>query len=65
MGNTISQVTIELLRKLKFTTVFGNLGSTEETLQKNFPADFRYIQTLHESSAVAAAVGYAQATRNV
>ncbi|WP_368938746.1 thiamine pyrophosphate-binding protein, partial [Morganella morganii] len=65
MGKTIRQVTFELLRQLNITTVFGNPGSTEETFLKNFPADFRYIQTLHESSAVAAADGYAQSTRNV
>lgn len=65
MEKTIRQVTFELLRQLNITTVFGNPGSTEETFLKNFPADFRYIQTLHESSAVAAADGYAQSTRNV
>ena len=65
MGKTIRQVTFELLRQLNITTVFGNPGSTEETFLKNFPADFRYIQTLHESSAVAAADGYAQSTRQV
>lgn len=65
MKKTIRQVTFELLRQLNITTVFGNPGSTEETFLKNFPADFRYIQTLHESSAVAAADGYAQSTRNV
>lgn len=65
MGKTIRQVTFELLRQLNITTVFGNPGSTEETFLKNFPADFRYIQTLHESSAVAAADGYAQSIRHV
>ncbi|MEG0279848.1 MAG: benzoylformate decarboxylase [Morganella sp. (in: enterobacteria)] len=65
MDKTIRQVTFELLRQLNITTVFGNPGSTEETFLKNFPADFCYIQTLHESSAVAAADGYAQSTRNV
>ncbi|OBU11569.1 benzoylformate decarboxylase [Morganella psychrotolerans] len=65
MDKTIRQVTFELLRQLNITTVFGNPGSTEETFLKDFPEDFRYIQTLHESSAVAAADGYAQSTRNV
>lgn len=60
---TIRDVTFQLLRDLGMTTVFGNPGSTEETFLKNFPKDFRYIQTLHESSAVAAADGYAQGTR--
>ncbi len=65
MKKTIRQVTFELLRKLGVTTVFGNPGSTEETFLKDFPSDFRYIQTLHESSAVAAADGYAQGMRKV
>ena len=33
------------------------------SFQRDFPADVRYIQTLHESPAVGAADGYAQATR--
>ncbi|HGM9948379.1 MULTISPECIES: benzoylformate decarboxylase [unclassified Providencia] len=60
---TIRDVTFDLLRKLELTTLFGNPGSTEETFLKDFPKDFRYVQTLHESSAVGAADGYAQATR--
>lgn len=60
---TIREVTFDLLRDLGLTTIFGNPGSTEETFLKDFPKDFRYIQTLHESSAVGAADGYAQATR--
>lgn len=62
---TIREVTFDLLRKLDITTIFGNPGSTEETFLKDFPDDFRYVQTLHESSAVGAADGYAQVTRKV
>lgn len=65
MKKTIRQVTFDLLRKLDITTVFGNPGSTEETFLKDFPSDFRYIQTLQEASAVAAADGYAQGMRKV
>lgn len=65
MKKNIRQVTFDLLRKLDITTVFGNPGSTEETFLKEFPADFRYIQTLHEASAVAAADAYAQSMRKV
>ncbi|MGF7483069.1 benzoylformate decarboxylase [Providencia sp. SP181] len=65
MQKTIRQVTFDLLRKLDITTVFGNPGSTEETFLKDFPSDFRYIQTLQEASAVAAADGYAQGMRKV
>jgi len=60
---TIREVTFQLLRDLDITTVFGNPGSTEETFLKEFPSDFRYIQTLHEASAVGAADGYAQIMR--
>lgn len=60
---TIRDVTMELLRELELTTIFGNPGSTEETFLKNFPKDFKYIQVLQETSAVGAADGYAQATR--
>ncbi|TVP71400.1 MAG: benzoylformate decarboxylase [Leptolyngbya sp. LCM1.Bin17] len=64
MAKSIRQVTFELLRQLGLTTIFGNPGSTEETFLMDFPEDFRYIQTLHEASAVGAADGYAQATRH-
>jgi len=63
MTTTVRQATFGLLRELGITTVFGNPGSTEETFLKDFPKDFRYIQTLQEASAVGAADGYAQATR--
>ncbi|WP_182360023.1 benzoylformate decarboxylase [Tomitella gaofuii] len=63
MGQTIRDVTFQLMRELNLTTIFGNPGSTEETFLKNYPADFRYIQALQEASAVAIADGYAQATR--
>ncbi|GAA4813694.1 benzoylformate decarboxylase [Tomitella cavernea] len=63
MGQTIRDVTFQLMRELNLTTIFGNPGSTEETFLKNYPADFRYIQALQEASAVGIADGYAQATR--
>lgn len=62
---TIRSATFELLRTLNIQTIFGNPGSTEETFLQDFPTDFHYIQTLHESSAVGAADGYAQATKTV
>ncbi|OZI74963.1 benzoylformate decarboxylase [Bordetella genomosp. 12] len=62
-ARTIREVAFELFRDLGLTTIFGNPGSTEETFLKDFPKDFRYIQTLHESSAVGAADGFAQANR--
>jgi benzoylformate decarboxylase len=60
---TVRDVTYQLLREFGLTTVFGNLGSTEETFLKNFPKDFRYILALQEASVVGIADGYAQAMR--
>ncbi|MGH3633447.1 MAG: benzoylformate decarboxylase, partial [Mycobacterium sp.] len=61
---TVREAVIELLRAFGITYIFGNPGSTELPLYRNFPDDFRYILGLHESVAVAMADGYAQATRN-
>jgi glyoxylate carboligase len=49
---------------LGMTTIFGNPGSTELRFFKDAPAELRYVLALQESSAVAMADGYAQATRN-
>jgi benzoylformate decarboxylase len=60
---TVRDVTYDLLRAHRMTTVFGNVGSTEETFLKDFPADFRYVLGLQEASVVAMADGFAQGTR--
>ncbi|MBV8055677.1 MAG: benzoylformate decarboxylase, partial [Deltaproteobacteria bacterium] len=60
---TVRDVTFDLLRKFGLTTIFGNVGSTEETFLKNFPSDFRYVLSLQEASVIGIADGYAQATR--
>jgi benzoylformate decarboxylase len=60
----VREATYDLLRQLGLTTIFGNPGSTEETFLRNYPDDFRFILGLHEASVVAAADGYAQATRS-
>jgi benzoylformate decarboxylase len=60
---TVRDVTYQLLRESGLTTIFGNVGSTEETFLKNFPSDFRYILALQEASVIGIADGYAQATR--
>ncbi len=59
---TVQEAFFDVARRLKLTTIFGNPGSTEETLLKNFPTDFRYVLALQEAPAVAMADGYAQAT---
>lgn len=61
---TVREATFELLRSLKVTTIFGNPGSTELTMFREFPADFRYVLGLQESVVVGMADGFAQATHN-
>lgn len=60
--DTVRTATIRLLRRREMDTVFGNPGSTELGLLRDFPTDFRYILGLHEAVAVAMADGYAQTT---
>ena len=61
---TVREAVLRLFRKLGMTTIFGNPGSTELPLFRDFPADFRYVLGLQESLVVGMADGYAQATRN-
>jgi benzoylformate decarboxylase len=62
--NTVRDAVIRLLRELGMTTIFGNPGSTELPMFRNFPGDFRYVLGLQESVVIAMADGYAQSTRN-
>jgi benzoylformate decarboxylase len=62
MGS-VRDVTYQLFRDLGLTTIFGNVGSTEETFLKNFPKDFRYVLAPQEASVIAIADAFAQATR--
>ena len=61
---TVREAVLRLLRAFGMTTFFGNPGSTELPLFRDFPSDFRYILGLQESLAVGMADGYAQARRN-
>jgi benzoylformate decarboxylase len=61
---SVRAAVFELLRDFGLTTVFGNPGSTELPMFRDFPPDFRYVLGLQESISVAAADGFAQATRN-
>jgi benzoylformate decarboxylase len=60
---TVRDVTYDLLRAYGLTTIFGNLGSTEEPFLADYPSDFRYVLGLQEASVIAMADGFAQATR--
>jgi hypothetical protein len=46
----------------RITTIFGNPGSNELPLLRDFPDDFRYILALQEGAAIAMADGFAKAT---
>ena len=60
---TVRDATFDLLRAYGLTTIFGNVGSTEEPFLANLPADFRYVLGLQEASVIAMADGFAQAKR--
>src|SRR6186713_2094329 len=61
---TVREAVLQLLRAFGMTTIFGNPGSTELPLFRDFPQDFRYVLGLQEAVVVGMADGYAQATRN-
>ncbi len=61
---TVREVTLDLLRELGVTTVFGNPGSTELPFLKDFPDDFTYVLGLQEASVLGMAEGFAQGTGN-
>ena len=62
-SETVWHAFYNLLRAYGLKTIFGNPGSTEQPMLKNFPSDFEYILGLQEASVVAMADGYSQATR--
>ncbi len=58
---TVRDAVYSLLREFGLTTVFGNPGSTELPMFRQFPPDFRYVLGLQESVVVSMADGFAQA----
>jgi benzoylformate decarboxylase len=61
---TVREAVFSLLRGFGLTTVFGNPGSTELPMFRDFPDDFRYVLGLQESLVVSMADGYAQGRRD-
>jgi benzoylformate decarboxylase len=59
---TVREATFELMRAHGMTTIFGNPGSTEIPMLKDFPQDFSYILGLQELVVVGMADGFAQAS---
>jgi benzoylformate decarboxylase len=60
---SVRRAVFDLLRAFRMTTVFGNPGSTELRMFREWPDDFRYVLGLQESVVVALADGFAQARR--
>ena len=59
---SVREATFELFRAHGMTTIFGNPGSTELPMLRDFPADFTYILGLQELVVVGMADGFAQAS---
>src|SRR5258706_11607304 len=62
---TVREAAIDLLRAHGMTTIFGNPGSTELPMLRDFPDDFRYVLGLQELVVVGMADGFAQASGRV
>ena len=60
---TVLDAVVRLCRDTGMTTIFGNPGSTELRMFRDWPDDFRYVLGLQESTAVAMAAGHAVGTR--
>src|ERR1700730_2939907 len=58
---TVREAVFDLFRAFGMTTIFGNPGSTELPMYRDFPDDFHYVLGLQESVVVAMADGFAQA----
>lgn len=58
---TVRECSYDVLRQFGVDAIFGNPGSTELPMFRDFPPDFRYVLGLQEAVCVAMADGYAQA----
>ncbi|MFA1545440.1 benzoylformate decarboxylase [Actinomadura chokoriensis] len=61
---TVRDAVFDFCRRVGMTTVFGNPGSTELRMLRDFPEDFSYVLGLQEIVAVGAAAGHAIGTGN-
>ena len=59
---TVREATFDLLRAHGMTRIFGNPGSTELPMLRDFPEDFSYILGLQELVVLGMADGFAQAS---
>ena len=60
--STVREATFDVLRANGMTRIFGNPGSTELPMLKEFPDDFSYVLGLQELVVVGMADGFAQAS---
>ncbi|MER6028856.1 benzoylformate decarboxylase [Streptomyces sp. NPDC001851] len=60
---TVREAVVRFLRDTGMTTVFGNPGSTELRMFRDWPDDFGYVLGLQESVVVGMAAGHALGTR--
>jgi benzoylformate decarboxylase len=59
---TVREATFDVLRAHGMTRIFGNPGSTELPMLRDFPPDFSYVLGLQELVVVGMADGFAQAS---
>lgn len=59
---TVREAVYDFLRQAGACRIFGNPGSTELPMFRDFPDDFEYVLGLQEAVVVGMADGYAQAT---
>ena len=59
---TVRDAVFDFFATIDVDTIFGNPGSTELPMFRNFPDHFRYILGLQEATVVGMADGFAQAT---
>lgn len=61
---TVRDATYAFFRSVGISKIFGNPGSTELAMFRDFPEDFEYVLGLHEGAVVAMADGHAVASNN-
>ena len=62
IGQTVTEVVFDFLRRQGMTRIFGNPGSTEIPMFADLPEDFSYVLGLQEASVVFMADACAQIT---
>ncbi|MBO1110861.1 benzoylformate decarboxylase [Bordetella petrii] len=62
---TVREAVYEVMRAFGASKIFGNPGSTELPMFRDFPADFEYVLGLQEAAVVGMADGYAVASGKV